>query len=79
VKYGIAAVTWYDVTANHRRAPHSIPHFTFRIAAYYPYPVPKVNELLTDTPTRGLDDWWTGQLADATGDCMLCFHFSNTY
>jgi len=31
VKYGIAAVTWYDVTANHRRAPHSIPHFTFRI------------------------------------------------
>jgi len=31
VKCGIAAVTWYDVTANHCRAAHSIPHFTFRI------------------------------------------------
>ena len=74
VKYGIAAVTWYYVTANHRRAPHSIPHFTFRIAAYYPYPVPKVNGQLTDTTTHGLDDSWTGQLADATGD-FACFVF----
>jgi len=31
VKRGIAAVTWCDVTANHRCAAHSIPHFTFRI------------------------------------------------
>jgi len=31
VKCGIAAVTWCDVAANHRRAAHSIPHFTFRI------------------------------------------------
>jgi len=31
VKCGMASVTWYDVTANHRRAAHSIPHFTFRI------------------------------------------------
>ena len=31
VKCGIAAVTWCDVTANHRCATHSIPHFTFRI------------------------------------------------
>jgi len=31
VKCGIAAVTWCDVTANHRRAAHSIPNFTFRI------------------------------------------------
>jgi len=31
VKCGIDAVTWCDVTANHRRAAHSIPHFTFRI------------------------------------------------
>jgi len=31
VKCGIAAVKWCDVTANHRCAAHSIPHFTFRI------------------------------------------------
>jgi len=31
VNCGIAAVTWCDVTANHRCAAHSIPHFTFRI------------------------------------------------
>jgi len=31
VKCGMASVTWCDVTANHRRATHSIPHFTFRI------------------------------------------------
>ena len=31
VKCGMASVTWCDVTANHRRAAHSIPHFTFRI------------------------------------------------
>jgi len=31
VKCGIEAVTWCDVMANHRRAAHSIPHFTFRI------------------------------------------------
>jgi len=31
VKCGIDAVTWCDVMANHRRAAHSIPHFTFRI------------------------------------------------
>jgi len=31
VKCGIDAVTWCDVTANYRRAAHSIPHFTFRI------------------------------------------------
>ena len=31
VKCRIAAVTWCDVTANHRCAAHSIPHFTFRI------------------------------------------------
>jgi len=31
VKCGIDAVMWCDVTANHRRAAHSIPHFTFRI------------------------------------------------
>jgi len=30
VKCGMASVTWCDVTANHRRAAHSIPHFTFR-------------------------------------------------
>ena len=31
VKCGMASVMWCDVTANHRRAAHSIPHFTFRI------------------------------------------------
>jgi len=31
VKCGIEAVTWCDVMANHRRAAHSIPYFTFRI------------------------------------------------
>jgi len=31
VKCGMASVTWCDVTVNHRRAAHSIPHFTFRI------------------------------------------------
>jgi len=31
VKCGMASVTWCDVTANHRRDAHSIPHFTFRI------------------------------------------------
>jgi len=31
VKCGIASVTWCDVTANHRRTAHSIPHFTFHI------------------------------------------------
>jgi len=31
VKCGMATVTWCDVTTNHRRAAHSIPHFTFRI------------------------------------------------
>ena len=31
VKFRIAEVTWYDVTANHRRAAHSIPHFAFCI------------------------------------------------
>jgi len=31
VKCGMASVTWCDVTANHCRAAHSIPHFTFRI------------------------------------------------
>jgi len=27
----MASVTWCDITANHRRAARSIPHFTFRI------------------------------------------------
>jgi len=41
VKCGIDAVTWCDVTANHRRAAHSIPHFclphsTCRSFAFYP-------------------------------------------
>jgi len=31
VKCGIDAVMWCDVTANHRRTAHSIPHFTFCI------------------------------------------------
>jgi len=31
VKCGMEAFTWCDITANHRRAAHSIPHFTFRI------------------------------------------------
>ena len=31
VKCRLASVTWCDVTANHRRAAHSIPHFTLRI------------------------------------------------
>jgi len=31
VKCGMASVTCCDVTANQRRAAHSIPHFTFRI------------------------------------------------
>jgi len=31
VKCGMASVTWCDVTANHRRTAHSIPHFTFHI------------------------------------------------
>jgi len=31
VKCGNASVTWCGVTANHCRAAHSIPHFTFHI------------------------------------------------
>ena len=61
VKCGIAAVTWCDITANHRRAAHSIPHFTFRI----PYAaVPHFTHSPRGLPTRGLDDLRTGQLAD---------------
>jgi len=39
VKCGIEAVTWCDVTANHRRAAHSIPHFTFRTPQFRILPI----------------------------------------
>jgi len=39
VKCGIPAVTWCDGTANHRRAAHSIPHFTFRIPQFRILPI----------------------------------------
>jgi len=38
VKCGMASVTWCDVTANHRRAAHSIPHFTFRMPQFRSLP-----------------------------------------
>ena len=34
VKCGMASVTWCDVTANHLRATHSIPHFTFSMPQF---------------------------------------------
>jgi len=39
VKCGIEAVTWCDVMANHRRAAHSIPHFTFRTPQFRILPI----------------------------------------
>ena len=45
VKCGMASVTWCDVTANHRRSAHSIPHFTFRMPQFHILPI--ANRLYT--------------------------------
>jgi len=39
VKCGMASVTWCDITANHRRAAHSILHFTFCMPQFRILPI----------------------------------------
>ena len=53
VKFGIAAVTWWDVTANQLRTAHSIPHFTFRILQFRILSVTIQNDVALRTRTQG--------------------------
>jgi len=53
VEFGIAAVTWWNVTANQLRTTHSIPHFTFRILQFRILPATTEDDVALRTSTQG--------------------------